>query len=282
LVRQQAGQHAEAITAFEQSLSRQPGAAEPLIALAKSQVAIGQSDVALQRVQSVLDAKPEHILALNLKGEILLGQKKYPEAEAMFEQVVELKPEWDVPYKNILKIKLVEEDEAAALAVIKKGFENSKDPRLGLVLASRYDQSGNSEQARQVYEKLLVQRPGFDIAANNLAMLLIRGEPDQIALDKALELVKGFELSENPYYLDTLGWIYLKRSEPEKAILVLERAFRIEERIPAISYHLGMAYQQLGRTAEAVERLEVATASESQFEGMEEAKALLQELQVTN
>jgi predicted Zn-dependent protease len=96
----------------------------------------------------------------------------------------------------------------------------------------------------------------------------------------ALELVKGFELSDNPYYLDTLAWTYIKRGEPDKAVPVLERAVIIRDKTPpVVTYHLGLAYHQLGRTADAVEKLKVATASETQFDGIEEAKALLEELQ---
>jgi tetratricopeptide (TPR) repeat protein len=279
LVLQQAGQYVEAITAFEQALIKQPNAAEPLITLAKSQLIIGQPDLALQRVQQVIEAKPDHFVALNLKGEIFLAQKQYTAAEAVFNQVIELKPEWVIPYNNLLKIKLKDGDNGEATAILERGFENSQDPRLGLVLASRYEKAESYEKARQVYEKLLEKRPNFAAAANNLAMLLLRGEPDQSALDMALELVQGFELSENPFYLDTLALTYLKRGEPDKAVPVLERAVLIKDKAPVVTYHLGLAYHQLGRTADAVEKLKVATASEAQFEGIEEAQALLEELQ---
>jgi tetratricopeptide (TPR) repeat protein len=279
LVHQQNGQHLEAITAFEKSLVIKPNAVEPLIGLAKSQIAIDQPAAALQRVQKVIEINPDHLLALNLEGEILLAQKRNSEAEAIFNQVIELNPEWVIPYNNLLKIKQFEEDESGVRAILEKGFEKTHDPRLGIILALNYEKTGDNEEAREVYEKLLQREPGFALAANNLAMLLLKSEPDQSALDKALELVKKFELSENPFYLDTLGWTYLKRGEPGLAVPVLERAVRTKGSVPEIDYHLGIAYHQLGRTADAVEKLKSATAPESQFAGMEEAKALLEELQ---
>ncbi|MEN8180687.1 MAG: tetratricopeptide repeat protein [Pseudomonadota bacterium] len=279
LAQQSAGHHVEAIAEFERSLKLMPKAAEPLIALAKSQLAIDQPDAALQRVQMVIDANPEHFLALNLKGEILLAQKQYGDAEASFNRAIEIQPKWATPYKNLIKIKVQEGDDTQTLSLLKMGYEKTQDPLLGLGLGSRYEQAGRIEEAKLVYEKLLEQRPEFSVAANNLAMLLLRGEPEQASLDKALELVKAFEISDNPLYLDTLGWTHLKRGELEKAASVLERAARAKPSIPEIDYHLGLAYHKLGRTADAKEKLELATASDAQFEGLAEAKALLDKLQ---
>ena len=126
---------------------------------------------------------------------------------------------------------------------------------------------------------MLAQRPGFSVAANNLAMILLRGEPEQAMLDQAMELVEGFELSENPIYLDTLGWAYLKRGDLNKAVSVLQRASRAKANIPEIDYHLGLAYYRLGRKVDAKHHLTLAMAEDTIFEGKKQAQALLDELE---
>lgn len=279
LAQQDAGHHIEAIAEFERSLKLRPKATEPLIALAKSQLAIEQPDTALQRVQMVIDANPDHFHALNLKGEILLAQKQYEAAEASFDRVINLQPKWATPYKNLVKLKLIGNDTSEVLSVLTSGYEMTQDPLLGLALGSRYEQAGMIEEAQQIYEKLLDQKPDFTVAANNLAMLLIKGKSDQASLDRALELAKDFQISDNPVHLDTLGWIYLKRGELEKSVAVLERAARAKPSIPEIDYHLGVAYHRLGRTVDAIKKLKIATASNVQFEGLAEAKVLLDKLQ---
>jgi tetratricopeptide (TPR) repeat protein len=113
---------------------------------------------------------------------------------------------------------------------------------------------------------------------NNLAMMLVRGEPAQADLDKALELTKGFALSENPIYADTLGWVHYMRGENKEALTVLKRAYRDELKIPDISYHLGMAYHKAGSAKEAKEMLEKSLSIGRPFDGMDQAKQVLAEI----
>ena len=279
LAQQGAGNHLEAITEFERALKLKPNAAEPLIALAKSQLTIDQIDAALQRVQSVVDANPKHIIAIDLMGEIYLTQKQFTQAETAFNKVIELEPKWSPPYRNLAKLKMLEDKPAEALAALKTGYEHTENSLLGLGLALRYEQMGMFEKAQQTYEQILIQHPELSVAVNNLAMLLIKHDPDQASLDKALKLAQRFELSENPVYLDTLGWTHLKRGELQQAASVLERAVRSKTSIPEIEYHLGLVYHQQGIPAKAIERLKLATVDNAKYKDLDKAKTLLEELQ---
>lgn len=154
-----------------------------------------------------------------------------------------------------------------AIDVIRNGFKSTQDPLLGLELATHLDRSGESELAAGIYKVLLERFPNMTAAANNYAMLLIRGAPSQENLNKAAELVKQFEISNNPIYLDTLGWVFLKQGKSERAIDVLKRAVKGQEDNPEIRYHLGAAYYEAGRTEDAKKELEMSLASGAQFEG---------------
>ena len=122
------------------------------------------------------------------------------------------------------------------------------------------------------------ERPKVAVVKNNLAMLLLNGKPDQATLDRVLELTKGFAISKNPIYIDTLGWVRYMRGEFAEAVTMLERADRSKLKLPDISYHLGMAYYKSARKKEAMEQLEEALKSERPFQGSEEAKRILSEL----
>ncbi|MCB1850989.1 MAG: tetratricopeptide repeat protein [Gammaproteobacteria bacterium] len=263
---------------LEQSLRLNPDASEPLLALSRNFIAMGQSEQALERVRQVVEHNPEHAPARNLEGEILLGLKRYNDAAKVFEQVIERRPAWGRPYRNLARTRLALGDAAAATAVIRNGFEHSADPLLGLELALHLDRSGDRPAAAAIYQSLLERYPRMDVAANNYAMLLLRKTPSQAELDLAAALVKRFEFSNNATYLDTFGWVNLIQGNIEQAISVLERAIKADGDNPEIRYHLGAAYLRAGRSTEAREALQLSLASDTEFEGVEQAKRLLSEL----
>ncbi len=276
LVQQGEEKYAESILSFEESLKRAPDGVEPLIALARSHVALNQIDKALERVEKVVIRNPEHFLALNLKGEIQLRQEKLDAAAVTFNQVIEQKPEWPVPYRNLAKIRAVQKKPAEATAALLQGYEKSKDVGLGLEVASIYDRKGETQKAIALYEELLSSRPDLAMAANNLAMILTRDEPQQAALDQAIDLVKGFSITENPIYLDTLGWVHYKRGELEDAVTILEKAIRKGDQVQEIQYHLGMAYYKSGKMEQAKQALTKALAEKgATYIGRDEAEKTL-------
>lgn len=270
----------KSIAAFEQSLNYKSMAAEPLIAVAKSLLELGQSSEALLRVQNVIDQVPDHYVALNLKGEIYLTLKQWVDAKSSFDQAVLIKPDWDAPYRNLAKLSLYEKHREEALSYLKVGYEKSHQTGIGIDYAQLLQQSGDTKKARTIYESILEKQPDLPTARNNLAMLLISGDPDQSTLDRALELVSVFELSDNPLFLDSLGWVYFKRNELRNSIEILERATGLLDKreVPEINYHLAAAYASIERKDDAVKLLEAIVASGHQFDDKDKAKALLQQL----
>ena len=80
---------------------------------------------------------------------------------------------------------------------------------------------------------------------NNLAYLLAETGDD---LDQALKLaqqaINGG--STQPYFEDTLGFIYLRKGKNDKAMQIFDQLVRNFPREPIFSYHLGMTYFQMG------------------------------------
>ena len=278
LALQGAGKLDESVGLFEKSLNLSPNAVEPLIAVAKSWLALKQPEKSLERVEQAIAHNSKNFLAYNLKGEILILQKRLDEATVSFQKANEINPKWPVPYDNLAKMSLINKDVAKAITLLESGYGNTKDLTLAIKLASLYDSNGNEDKARVLYESLLAERPNLDVAKNNLAMMLLRGEPAQADLDKALELTKGFALSENPIYIDTLGWVHYIRGENKDALTILKRAYKDELKIPDLSYHLGMAYHKAGSLKEAKEMLEKSLSFGRSFEGIEQAKQTLAEI----
>ena len=278
LAQQSEKQLGKSIENFEQALVRSPNAVEPLIALAQSLMMMKKPEQALTRVKKVIQETPEHFLAVNLMGEIYLSQKRYSDAKNAFSKAMKIKPEWSTPYKNLARVAMAEQKHEETLSILKQGFEKSGDLVIGLELATLLERMGKSEETIAQYRALLQIRPGFKAAANNLAMILVDGEPNQSSLDEAQVLVDGFEISDNPVYLDTLGWVYFKRGEWDKAIPILERADRGKMELPEIRYHLGMAYLRTGQQEKAKLKLEQALSPAAEFAWTPKVKQALAEL----
>ncbi|MCU7934685.1 MAG: tetratricopeptide repeat protein [Candidatus Thiodiazotropha sp. (ex Dulcina madagascariensis)] len=275
---QQRGRVMDSVSDFVMALERKPDSIEALVALAKSYYAMNKPDDALRRIEAVIDANPDHYQAVNLMGEVHFSQQRLQAAENAFNLAVGIRPEWPVPYRNLIKIKLLEGKKTEAIELLRRGFATTGDPILGVELANTLDRAGQVDKAVQTYQKILEKNPSHPLASNNLAMILLRGEPDQDQLDRALSLVAGFEMSENPIFLDTLGWTHIKRGDIDQAISILERAAREEPAIPDIDYHLGLAYYQQGRMDIAKRRVNAAISSGKSFDDLEAAKALIQKI----
>ncbi len=282
LTLQGVGKFEDSVALFEKSLRISPNAVEPLIAVAKSWLTLKQPEKALEMVEQAITRNSKNFLAYNLKGEILITQKRLDEAAVAFQKANELNPKWPVPYDNLAKISLVNQDVTKAIATLESGYEKTNDLNLAIKLAALYDRNGDQDKARAIYEKLLAARPNLDLVKNNLAMILVRGEPNKAELDKALELTKGFALAENPVFIDTLGWVHYIRGENKEALTILKRAYSEELKIPDISYHLGMAYYKAGSLQEASDMLEKALSFGRFFQGQEQAKQVLSEIKAKN
>ncbi|MCG8582633.1 MAG: tetratricopeptide repeat protein [Bacteroidales bacterium] len=279
LVDQNKGRLEQSVESLTHSLELKPGAIDVLVALAKSHFGLQQVDEALKQVNQAVVADPKHYLAHNLIGEIHLSQKNFKEADKAFERSLSINDKWPVPYRNLVKVKLMEGKQSDAVAMLRRGFQNTLDPALGIELANAQDKLGQVAESILIYQQILDKYPENILAANNLAMILLRGEPDQAKQDQALKLVEGFSTSENPIVLDTLGWTHYKRGEMDKAISVLRRALRKSSDIPEIDYHLALAYQKIGDMEAAKTHLDAALSSGKPFEGISDAKSLQAKLQ---
>ena len=79
--------------------------------------------------------------------------------------------------------------------------------------------------------------------------------------------------------MDTLGWVYYRLGELDKAVPLLEKAVDGAGQVPVLRYHLGMAYMANGQNVLAREQLEkVAESGSDNFTGYAEAMRALETL----
>jgi tetratricopeptide (TPR) repeat protein len=274
LAQQENGETEKSIESFKKALELKPGAIEVLVALAKSYFLLNNQDLAVKLVQQVVDKNSTHFQAINLLGEIYLSENRLDDAEEAFRSAISVQEKWSTPYKNLAKTKFMQKKQQDALTTLEEGFHKTHDQMLGVELASAQDKLGFGDKAMKTYQEILEINPRNVLAANNLVMIMLKDDPDEAQLDHALRLVDGFATLENPIFLDTLGWLHVKRGENDDAITVLRKAARMNKGLPEIEYHLAVAYEARGDHDNAAAHLEKALSSGKRFDGFDDAKAL--------
>jgi len=169
----------------------------------------------------------------------------------------------------------------AAIATLRDAIAKVDQPQmLQLQLANMFEGAGRADDAIRVYEDQLRKNPQADVAANNLAMLLITYKKDRQSLDQARSLAARFASSPNPEFLDTYGWVLYKRGESAAAVAALRTALSKTPDSPTSLYHLGMAQASAGQADAARDSLMRSLKSGKNFSGMDEAKATLDKLAI--
>ena len=266
----------ESVQEFEAALALKPDSAEPLSAMSQSLLASDQGEMTVDRLDAVLTQDPDNFLIQNLLGEVFGVMRQGEAAEAAFLKAKAIRPDWPLPYRNLASLYSSREQSDKAIAVVREGIDaTGGDETLRLQLATLLEQDGQTAAAIAQYEGLLADFPDVEVAQNNLAMLLIDGDPDQVALDRALSLVQRMNLDGNPYFRDTVGWVRYRRGEFEQAVAELEIAAREAPDDSVIQYHLGMAYFHLGRADQAKAHLQMALSESGEFPGHQEARRTL-------
>jgi Flp pilus assembly protein TadD len=152
------------------------------------------------------------------------------------------------------------------------------NPTLVIDLAGLYERQGRIDDAIKSYQSLHEHSPRLDVAANNLAMLLVTYRKDRVSLNEAQALTASFDHSDNPSMLDTQGWVRFKAGDLAEALPELEAAAVHSPKSKLIRYHLGMAQLEAKQFAKARTNLEAALEGGQNFAGADEARTALAKL----
>jgi tetratricopeptide (TPR) repeat protein len=269
----------DAVRFYSATLERQPTSTDSLEGLTRVLASQKRVPEALKRLDDVAHAYPESAIPLNIKGEILMSQKRDAEGMAAFEAAIGREPKSWPGYRNLAYAQLNNHDSNAAIATLQAAISKvTKPEQLETMLGLVYQQNGKADEAIQLYDTALRQDPKSDVIANNLAMLLVDTRRDAASLERANSLTARFSTSNNPQLLDTYGWVLYKRGEANGAVAALQSASSKAPNQPVLWYHLGMAQLLAGQTEAARDSLTRCLKSGASFSGIQEAKAALDKL----
>jgi len=267
-------QHEQAIEAFRRSLADAPTAREPLQGLVTSLVRLGRSQEAVSYLQQLGRDYPDNLYSKTLLGQVLAGSGDSGAAREVFESALSDNEGWLPAYTALASLNA--KDPKAQIDIYKRGLAAVPESQeLALLLGTAYERNGQYDAAIDAYTDVLAVNPDMPAVANNLAALLADHHDDSASLDRALQLSLQFDGSENPAFLDTLGWVYYRLGQYGKAQPLLEKAVGAAQSVPVLSYHLGMNYFAQGKTDQARLYLGKAIAKEGDFQGKDDAKNAL-------
>jgi tetratricopeptide (TPR) repeat protein len=164
-----------------------------------------------------------------------------------------------------------------SLATLRKGLDQNKENTdLLFQLGALYDKLGDFEKMMAQMKEVLRLDPNNADALNYLGYSFAdRG----IQLEEALKLIqKAMTLKPNMGYItDSLGWVYFKLGDYEKARGELEKANQLTPDDPVITEHLADSYYQLRRIEKAIELYQKALTLEPKPDQLERLKSKIKE-----
>ena len=233
--------------------------------------------------QAVLEFKkipPESNLFADSRRSIVLilrKQNKTKEAVQLMEEAIQTKPKEGNLYLILADLFEKENQLQKALATLKKGLDQNKENiDLHFQLGAIYDKMGDIEKMVAQMKEVLRLDPEHADALNYLGYSYAdRG----ILLEEALKLVqKAMTLKPNMGYItDSLGWVYFKLGDYQRAVNELEKANQLTPDDPIITEHLADSYYKLNRIGKALEFYEKALKLEPKPDQMERLKNKIKE-----
>jgi tetratricopeptide (TPR) repeat protein len=278
LVAQARNEHEAALKHFDESFALKPGAIEPMTAKIKSYIALDQIDPAIAWLTESIKTVDDNPVAHNLLGELWLAKKEWTKARAEFSRCMTLKPDWWIPYRNTALAEQGEGGDEKSFAYLQSVVDKVDSMPLRIEAANRAERLGHYDFAIQQYEKVLAQNPDNKLIVNNLTMLIVTHKSDAASLQRASELSAQLEGLDNPFFMDTAGWVHYVKGDYQRALPIIQQAARGAPEDPSIQYHLAMAYWGTSDRENAARYLEKALESGKPFVGRDKAEKLLAEI----
>ena len=276
------GKLAEAVPKLTEVINAGPNTPlgeQALIILVEVDRSLNHMEEAATYIESLNSPNP---IVDTILGEAYVGLGKNDQAAAAFDKAIALNPTRQEPYLDRAKLYLRDHKTDQALDVLKRASAAvPSDTRAALVEAEILTDKGQYEDAIKLYEDLLARDPDSQVVGNNLAETIADYKStDTTSLEKARQVAEKFATSNNPLLLDTLAWVYFRQGNTQQAQRVMEHAMTLggAKIPPQAHYHYGAMLLKAGDKDKAKAELQLATADNATYPGIDEAKKLLDSL----
>jgi len=254
------------------SLEAKPDYVPALVLSARLETQSGKYQQALDHSLRIQKQVPDLYLGYMLEGNVYLQQDVAEKAVAAYQRA------WGLERTSELVIRLADaslrsgEMEAAAGYLTAWLDEHPDDVAARHSLALAYLRMEAPAKAVEQYERLLVTDPQNLMALNNLANLYLQDNGV-----RALEYAKrAYSLSpSDPRINDTYGWILVQQGQASTGLGMLKQAMEQLPNVAEVRYHYAVALYDSGEQGEARRILVTLLNQKENFDGRENAQALI-------
>ena len=201
--------------------------------------ALGRVDMAIREINGLKKLQPDSVSLMIYLARLYNINGQTEQTIRLIEEAISIDQQNDTLYHSLALAYTGDNQIDKAIIKMKKAIEidQSKDYyyfELGALL----ERTGEFEGAIKYLKQSIDLNPMHSNAHNFLGyMYATHGK----SLDKALgHLNKALSIQpKNGYFLDSLGWIYFKKGESEKALKQLKKALVYTSPDPVLYSHLG-------------------------------------------
>lgn len=249
---ERAGKHEEAKQAYARAIASNPKDLRALLALSREHSAKGDYDRAIETLTQAQALVPGDPSVNAFLAQTFLQAKKYEEA-ATFAAAAQKKFPADMRFTRLHARALFDMGAPSrAIALLEAAVKaHPEDSGLYTSIADIYTDAGRPEQALQTLEHAARKFPADADVLNYLGYTLAeRG----VRLEESIRLItRALEIDrDNPSYLDSLGWAYLKRGDLAEAEKHLSKAAEELPRNSVVQDHYGDLLARRGRPSDAI------------------------------
>ncbi len=273
-------QYKDAVIIFSQLRQVDPTNTNLNFFLAMSHEALEHRDKAIEYYQKVTPDHPQYKKAILSIAFLYRDKGNMAEALRFLEQHHKQSPA-DIDILSYLASFYDEEGQFnTAMTLLQKGLKQSPgNTTLLFKLGALQDKAGLRQDSINTMKALLREDPDHASALNYLGYTYAEMG---ILLDEALALVhRALEIKPGDGYItDSLGWVYFKKKEYDKALVYLEKAAKLSEYETIIASHLADAYVKTGQTQKALTMYKraLANAKEEQQDQIKQIKEKIRQI----
>lgn len=219
--------------------------------LARIQLQRGRAKQAFDLVTAELHQNPQSKPLRVLLAQVAVADRKPAVAAEQLAILVKAEPNSAFFHFQLGEALRLQGDMTNARTSLEKAEQlDPNNPIPTSVLAYLLQESGQNDDAERRWRHVLKLRPDDSNALNNLAYVLAEsGRNLDEALTLAQSAVRKVPASSN--YVDTLGWVYLKKKKYQEAIQTFRAASRMDPSSTVCLLHLGIALIEIGNNQEA-------------------------------
>ena len=218
----------------------------------------GRYEEAIELLEPAIERFPDEFVLNLILGLSYTQDAQYNEAESYLKKALLMEPgEFTALYAYGVVLNQLDKFEEALIYLNQALEQDPENVSLMGTAGLIHENLGDHQKSEELYEKALEINPTNALVLNNYSYSLAEREKD---LDRALQMAKeaiAFD-STNSSYLDTIGWVYFKLGEYEKAKYYIEKSLENDPENAEVLDHLGDVYFKLNDNAKAKEYWERA------------------------